>query len=143
MGVMSLLLGSAAPRVFGSFFLMTHGWLILDLSFLQPRPFVFRRNFLVYFDSFRSVVGVRFHYLQIALSLGRELVGMLDLKKWRLLMLAAFYEILRCFQVRFKGENKVKGRIFRLVRLEQICQQKESSYRQRKLKVKGNGSLNS
>lgn len=68
-------------------------------------------------------------------------MGMLDLKKWRLLMLAAFCEILRRFYVRFKGENKVKGRIFRLGRLEQICQQKESSYRQKKLKVKGNGSL--
>lgn len=56
-------------------------------------------------------------------------------------MLAAFCEILRRFYVRFKGENKVKGRIFRLGRLEQICQQKESSYRQKKLKVKGNGSL--
>lgn len=33
MGVMALLLGSAAPRVSGSFFLMTHAWLVLDLSF--------------------------------------------------------------------------------------------------------------
>lgn len=38
-----------------------------------------------------------------------------------------------------QGENRVKGRIFRLGRFEQICQQKKKggSYGERKLKIKG------